>query len=410
MKILFISHIYPWPLDNGTCQRIYRLAEGLANRHELTFLAPNPIDDLSRDNSDLNCPLRNVCKDYYLIPMPLIRKSVAYWAPASERLLSLFSSSLPNFVSNNKWPQLTTALLNLRQENSYDAVWVERHHLAESAHEAGFRRFVIDIDTIETVSLARKLKQAAWYLSKPLHYAEMTKVFLYERSLGSHGNRLVVCKESDRHFWGRNNRNVFVVPNGVSNEQPAAPERELSDELLFVGTLNYEPNIEAIHFFMNQVWPMLSACRPNLCFRIIGRSPTPSVLALHDGCRIFVTGNVDDLTPYYDSATAVVAPIHGGGGTRLKVLEALVKAKALIATSVAAEGLDLRPGIDLEIADTPDCFASACMRVLLDVDHRRRLGSNGRQTVLDKYLWDKCVDEAEAVLVSLTNIVQTHDN
>jgi glycosyltransferase involved in cell wall biosynthesis len=119
---------------------------------------------------------------------------------------------------------------------------------------------------------------------------------------------------------------------------------------------------------------------------------------LHDGSTCVVHGLVPDVTPYFEQAAVVVAPIRQGSGTRLKVLEALGRGKAVVATSVAAEGLDLRPGVDLEIADDPEAFARACAHLLADPAARRELGATGRRRVLERYRWEDIGAMAEKVL------------
>src|SRR5262249_52274512 len=162
--------------------------------------------------------------------------------------------------------------------------------------------------------------------------------------------------------------------------------------------MDYEPNIDAACFFGNSIFPQVRQLQATASFHIVGRNPSPLVLALRDGANIVVHGRVPDVTPYFERASVVVAPIRQGGGTRLKVLEALGRGKALVATSTAAEGLDLRPGVDLEIMDDPDAFARTCARLLGDPVARQRLGTSGRQRVFERYQWDNIGKRAEQLL------------
>jgi glycosyltransferase involved in cell wall biosynthesis len=305
---------------------------------------------------------------------------------------------LPNVVRNHRWPELTATLTDVRRRVRFDGTWLERAHVAEAARDAGFRRCVVDVDTLETVAESRHLGRTPWYASKPLHYAEMAKTYLYERRLAARGDRVVVCKDEDRHFWGRNHPAVGVVPNGIVVGARADPGAEVPDELLFVGTLDYEPNIDAVRYFLADVWPRVRAARPGARLRIVGRHPVPAVTALTDGIIVQVIGDVPDLAPHYARAAVVVAPIRLGGGTRLKVLEALGMGKATVATPEAVEGLDLRPDVDFMLADRPDRFAAACSALLTDSDCRSRLGASGRDRVASRYSWDQCVSAAERVL------------
>ena len=124
----------------------------------------------------------------------------------------------------------------------------------------------------------------------------------------------------------------------------------------------------------------------------------PEIRDLDDGHGCVVLSDVDDLTPHFDAASLFVAPIRLGSGTRLKVLEAMVRKKAVVATSIAAEGLDIRHGIDLDVADSPDAFAAACCALLRDSDRRRRLAASGRERVLERYVWSHLLDTVETVI------------
>jgi glycosyltransferase involved in cell wall biosynthesis len=395
MRILFLSHLYPWPLNNGTHQRIYHLVEGLARRHRVTLVVPAPDPAPATP-----LPLGEVCERVVDVDAgPAVNPDVpSPWSPAAHRLASLFASPWPNLVRRAYRPRLAQALAELRRAETWDAVWVERMHVAEAAREAGFGRFVLDVDTLESVDTYRRLRNAPRYLSKWLHYAECAKLYLYERLLARRAAGLVVCKDEDHAFWGRHSRKVFTVVNGVAEAPPCDPALERPDELLFVGTLCYEPNIDALRFFLGSVWPELRRRRPGVRLSVVGREPTPVAAALHDGESVFVHADVPDLAPYYERAAVVIAPIRQGGGTRLKVLEALMKGKALVATAVGAEGLDLRPGTDLELADTPEAIVAACDRLLGDPAGRRRLGARGRERVRECYGWRRAVDQAEAAL------------
>jgi glycosyltransferase involved in cell wall biosynthesis len=312
--------------------------------------------------------------------------------------VSLFTSRSPQVVRRCYRPEFTRALADLRRAQAWDGVWVERIATAESAWRAGFERFVLDVDALESVCYYRQLRHSPRYLTKPLHYAECAKLYLHERLLVYRAAGLVVCSDADHRFWGRRPRRVFTVSNGVSNVPASDPAQERSGELLFVGSLSYQPNVDALQFFVGSVWAELRQHRPGARLTVAGRDPAPAVAQMHDGQSVFVHANVPDVTPYYDSASVVVVPIRQGGGTRLKVLEALIKGKALVATSVGAEGLDLRPGVDFEMADEPAAIRAACDRLLRDSEQRRRLGASGRARVLEKYGWSQAVDQAEKAL------------
>jgi glycosyltransferase involved in cell wall biosynthesis len=288
---------------------------------------------------------------------------------------------------------------DVRMSDHFDAVWVDRTYFGEVARRAGFTRLVVDVDDIQTTFFSRDLLHSAWYRSKMFHIPEVVKLFCYERSATRRFWRLVVCKETDRHFFG-SPRKVFVVPNGVPTYPTASPEVERSGELLYVGAMHYPPNIDAATYFYRLIFPQVQESFAGACFQVVGKDPDPEVAALHDGKTCFVHGTVPQVAPHYETASVVVAPIRQGSGTRLKVLEALARGKAVVATTTAAEGLDVRPGIDLEITDDVAEFARICVRLLRDPEKRRRLGQAGRKRVLERYSWERVGRVAERVLAA----------
>ncbi len=399
MDLLFVAHCHPWPLDNGTAQRVYHLAEGLAERHRVTLVT---LRQEGTAQAGAAFPLRDRCAGVIEISLGsrcgVAQQRLALWAPATARVRALVGSPLPAIIRRGAAPELLPILRALRREVPFDAVWAERSFIAELVRRAGFQRIVVDVDEIESRSLRRLLAQYPRYASKPLHYAEWAKLHTYERLLPHRFWRLVVCKDADRRFFGGASDRVFVVPNGTVIPRAALSQAVERCELLFVGTLVYQPNIDAVRYFHHAVLPQLQRLFPEARFVIVGKGRSPAVMALHDGMRCIVASSVPDTTPFYEHAALVVVPLRLGGGTRLKVLEALAHGKAVVSTSVGTEGLDLRPGVDIEIADDPAAFAAVCARLLGDPAGRARLGQSGRARVLARYQWSAIAEEAARVL------------
>ena len=148
-----------------------------------------------------------------------------------------------------------------------------------------------------------------------------------------------VCSDNDRTFIGGPEDRVSVIPNGVDDaflELAAIPR--IPERLLFVGTLNYPPNQDAIHHFCTEILPRVRAQQPNVSLSIVGLNPTQSVLDLHDGQSVFVHPNVPEMAPYVQSAALSIVPLRVGGGTRLKILESLAMGTPVVSTTVGAEG------------------------------------------------------------------------
>jgi glycosyltransferase involved in cell wall biosynthesis len=396
-RVLFISSGYPWPLDNGAVMRTFRLASALAAHHRVTMVA------LRRNGASgaAQSPLHTLCERFIVLDNGDVidRAGGPYglWRPLGQRLKDVVAPGLPAGVRRWWSNPLLEALIRLRKTDDYDIVWAERPAQAEVARRAGWRNVVVDLVDRDSEAVGRTLRHDGWYRSRSLHQLDWRRLRSYEASLPARFAHVVVCKQDDREFLN-NHPNVSVVPNGVSARPPTDPEMSRAKEMLFVGTMGYEPNADAVKYFMRDVMPSIQGQQSDACLSVVGKEAESDIQQLHDGQACFVHGQVPDVTPYYQSAGLVVAPIRLGAGTRLKILEALMFGKALVASSVAVEGLDLRPGIDLEVADTPSRFVNACLELMRDESRRHRLGQAGRKRVLERYEWARIGSLANAVV------------
>jgi glycosyltransferase involved in cell wall biosynthesis len=185
------------------------------------------------------------------------------------------------------------------------------------------------------------------------------------------------------------------VPNGVDIDffRPAAIDSS-PGTLLFNGVLDYHPNRDAVEYLLTQVLPRIRERRPDVRLKVVGRG-APAELERLRRAGLEVTGEVPDLRPHLQEAAVVLVPIRMGGGTRLKVLEGLAMARPMVSTSIGCEGIDVRDGEHLLIADTADAFADQVDRILGDPALAARLGHAGRTLVEDRYSWDRAGDRLE---------------
>jgi len=398
MRVLFVAQLCPWPPTSGGRQRLYHLLEALCREHRVTLLTPSPEEGGEAP------PWLDRCEQVIQIT-PVGRDLTGYWSrfflwgSVRHRLGALVFSALPARLLEQGSDGLARELdLLQRSGASFDVVWAARTPTAEAVRRAGFGPIVVDVDDVEALSLRRRLAHARWSWTKPLQYAELARLWVYERSVPRRFWRAVVCKDEDRAFFPRGGRDVFVVPNGVPLLTATPPDEECPDELLFVGTLHWEPNVDAVQTFHAKILPLIRQSHPGARFRMVGRRPAHAVLGLHDGAGCTLHADVPEVRPFYARASVVVAPIALGSGTKLKVLEALAFGKALVATKVAVEGLGLRPGVDFLLADEPAAFAAACCLLLENPAERHRLGAEGRRRVLERFTWDAVGADACAVL------------
>jgi glycosyltransferase involved in cell wall biosynthesis len=168
--------------------------------------------------------------------------------------------------------------------------------------------------------------------------------------------------------------------------------------MLFVGSMGYDPNADAVKWFMRDIMPDILRQHPPARLAVVGKEVGADVQKLHDGRSCIVHGAVPEVAPFYAAAGIVVVPIRLGAGTRLKVLEALMLGKPIVATPMAVEGIDLQPGQHYEVAENERAFARICVELMRDEARRRRLAEAGRQRVIELYQWARIGDlAAEAV-------------
>jgi glycosyltransferase involved in cell wall biosynthesis len=240
---------------------------------------------------------------------------------------------------------------------------------------------ILDFDDIESVAYRRLERMRTgrgparillnWYIA---HWLARR-----ERELARSWTRVVVCSEHDRDVLRRSlGVTPLVVPNSVRFPARAAQAPSGQVELLFVGQLTYPPNVQGVCWFVHQVWPALSAVLgEGARVTIAGIDPCKEVLDLAAVPGVEVLASVPDLGPLYERATLSVAPIFAGGGTRIKLIEAMARTRAIVTTSVGCEGLLVTPGRDLLVADTPQAFSAAVLALVRNAEQRRILAENG---------------------------------
>jgi glycosyltransferase involved in cell wall biosynthesis len=189
-----------------------------------------------------------------------------------------------------------------------------------------------------------------------------------------------------------------VIPNGVDT-QLYQPNHEVEEEttIIYTGSMDWFPNEDAAIYFIEEILPAIQTRYSNLKFYVVGQSPTERLKRYGNRPGVVVTGRVDDVKPYFARATVYVVPLRIGGGTRLKILEALAMGKAVVSTSVGAEGLNLTAGDGIMIADEPAKFADGVFQLMEDKSMRRELGENGRRRVKTEYDWRRIGEKLQGM-------------
>jgi glycosyltransferase involved in cell wall biosynthesis len=267
--------------------------------------------------------------------------------------------------------------------------------------------------TIPTILFQHNVESEIWRrhatternLAKRLVYqVEFKKMLSYEQSAVRKFHHIIAVSEHDRHLMSEwtDSARITVVPTGVDLQQyrPGPVSGTVDLLVLFVGAMDWEPNVDAVEYFCRDIWPSIQAKVSAARFRIVGRNPHRRVQKLASS-SVEVTGPVPSVVDHLRESAVVVVPLRVGGGTRLKIYEAMATGKAVVSTSVGAEGLDVHHGQDIVLADVPVAFAGAVTALLQDVELRRRY-ERAAAALAAKYDWAAIGDKFGQVLETVT--------
>ena len=380
---------------------MHGLISGLAARsHEVSVLSlASPAEDLRPLTAETSIYASQVT----VVPSPAWGMSLRERRIAQLRSLA----SLHSFEwHQHLYPPLQAKLDQLLRPGAFDVVSAEFAPMAGYRYgDAGGARLVLDEHNIEYDIVRRTAARERALLRKGYAAINWRKLRREERSAWRRFDGCVLTSVRDQHLLLESvpGTRTAVVPNAVDlhyfQPGPDAPPPDRA-KLLFFGALNYYPNEEGLIFFLDEIWPLLRVKRPALELQIVGQHP-PESIRRRQAPGIEITGRVDDLRPFLSRATAVLAPLRIGGGTRLKILEAMAMGRPVVSTSLGAEGLDVKHDRHLLLADDPASFAAQLCRLLDEPKLAAALGAAAHQLILERYGWAAAVTELENFYASL---------
>jgi sugar transferase (PEP-CTERM/EpsH1 system associated) len=392
MRILWLKSDLLLPLDKGGRLRTWHLMRHLARRHDVTYLS------FAEGIAD---GMHEVARRVETVPRTDPAKgTLRFYADAALHVID----PLPYAVGKYRSHQFARRLNQLLAEEGYDLIVCDFLFPAVNLPPGLPCPAVIFTHNVEA-EIWRRHAETRSGMAGLLYRMQHRRMLRYERQALARFDGVLAVSEADRCTFSRLypdalRREVHVVSTGVDTEF-FAPAPGCSDGrgMVFTGSMDWLPNEDAVIYFCREILPRIRTDEPGATLTIVGRAPTPAVRRLAADQGVTVTGRVADVRPHVQDAAVYVVPLRIGGGTRLKIFEAMAMGKAVVSTTVGAEGLPVEDGEHLLLADEPDVFARSVVRLFRDVERRRSLGAAARRLVAERYDWSAVAGELEEALV-----------
>lgn len=370
MRILWVKANKILPVSSGGDIRSFNILRHFAKQDELIFLSyyDGPSDpeyeaELGRQLPGSIC----VCTG---------KHNLSAMARGLDYLFRM-PSPIPYAVSRFESPRVRKKLEQCIAQLRPDVAICDFLDAAINFPRCAGVPSVLFQHNVESEIWRRHAETCMGLLRRRIYQLEFAKMFRYERDIVRKFDHVIAVSEHDRKLMSAwiDGERISLVPTGVDlarfkpdeNAQPARPL------VVFVGAMDWQPNVDGVEYFCNEIWTLVQAKVPGAQFRVVGRNPGPRTQRLAS-TSVQVTGSVPSVIEHLKDAAVVVVPLRIGGGTRLKIYEAMAAGKAVVSTTTGAEGLEVKHGVDIWLADNAEAFASAVVRFLEDAEARHRLG------------------------------------
>ena len=404
LRILWVKAGRLLPVDTGGKLRSYHLARALAARHQLTLFTfyDGPRDTAYERDLEREFP--------GAVTLRYGSRSGSRLA-TGLRYLATIASPAPFAVTKFSARRVQARIADWARERQFDAMICDFLSASRNFEHPPAVPTILFQHNVESLLWERMAQHASNTLLRLVYSLEAAKMKRYERDAVTTFRHIVAVSEHDRQRMlemGGASR-ITVVPTGVDvgRFREAASTQPTEPVVLFLGSMDWEPNIDGVEWMCREIWPRIKAAVPNAVFRVVGRAPEGRVRRLA-GDSVEIIGSVPSVEPWLAGAKVFVVPLRIGGGTRLKIFEAMSAGRAIVSTTIGAEGLPVEDGKNILLADSATEFADATIRVLENADLCARLGREAFAlaaahdwssvvTVLERAVREACVDAPPVV-------------
>lgn len=371
----------PYPLVSGGQIRTYNLLKNLQPKHDITLFS------LIKNEDDRQY-IREI--EPFCSKVQVFKRSSKPFTP--KNILKTALSSKPFVVMRNHVSHTIKAVSQELNSNSYDLIHAETFYMMPNIPKTQIPTILVE-QTIEYLGYQSYAKSSRNLIHKPFLQIDINKIKYWEKYYWQHADWLITMSQEDKDFIKRvvpQIKHIDVVANGVDikffNQVPKKLPK--NPTILFVGTFSWLPNVHAVTYLVEKVWPLIQAKLPEAHLHIVGFQPTDKVKAFNQLNNVKVSGSVKDIRTAYAKAHVLVAPVRWGKGTRYKILEAMATKTPIVATKLAVEGINgIKDGHNVLIGDSHQDIADLTIKTLTLKKLQQKLSQNAYQLVSHQYNW-----------------------
>lgn len=390
MHILWLKTELLHPVDKGGKIRTYNMLKELKRSHRITYLT---LDDGTAD-----VQARDLSSEYCheLVCIPHQRREKFTTGFYAELALN-FASPLPYAIKKYESAGMRGEIAERARLENFDVLVCDFLAPAVNVPVGLNCASVLFQHNVEAMIWKRHYEVQANSVKKAYLFWQWQKMRTFEAKTCPGFDSVVAVSREDRELMQQEYdlKAIYEVPTGVDTDyfRPSGKVEQIANNLVFTGSMDWLPNEDAIRFFTEQIMPRIKEAIPSVTLTVVGRDPYPALRELsRRDPSVVVTGRVEDVRPYMERAAAYIVPLRIGGGTRLKIFEAMAMEKPIVSTTIGAEGLPVRDGVELLLADTPDAFAQAVVGLLSKEAWVTELGERAATVVREKFGWGKVAE------------------
>lgn len=396
MKILWLSHLIPFPPKGGVLQRSYNMIREMARIHQITLVAFNQKGFLENSLPGEKYPLQAARRELSeFVDFPVILDIPEDKAPMGRYLVA-FKALLKGEAYNMAWLKSSDAASEIRKlltAESYDAVHVDTISLCVYFDLLKDCRVVLNHHNFESQMLRSRAEVESNWLKRFYYKVESSRLLKSEQEFCRKSDLNLACSADDASDMEERLQvqNFISIPNGVdvSYFYPREDFHRLENSIVIVGGLSWYPNREAVEYFIRDIWPVIKRNFPEMRVDIIGRNPTNEMkLFAQNDSSVFFHGFVDDVRDYLWRSQFYLCPIRTGGGTKLKILDALAAGCCIIADPFACKGIEVENGEHVLFAESPDEYVLHIQRLIRDRDEETALRKAGPELIKKRYSYE----------------------